>query len=452
VDLPLGVGEDACGRVCQVLLTGPEMRWLRVRTSDTGGVVVFQRADVAECQALDPGFPADAPCILARPDDGATADLRIEITSEGDFFGPMQANPGWVYLTGIQRLRLIDDRVQPPRVLDERLRYGWSEPVIGPLVPGMTALGSGARNDGPGFARRRLQSDPVDLAAVLSHAGVALGPGEPAVDPASLHSVALLASILQTSGDGTLAPGQSAMAQAFVERARAALSGRSEQPFGPVERTVLRQLADLRGDLDLERSLRSMMGEYPEAFYEDFGALLRVVVTGTPHEAARAADAAGFGLYTSRRGDHDAAWPDYVAAIETGRSEDLIRWIGRFNRDPLPVLRAQMQRVPTGKTAWNTLSAVCHIDQRWWDTLVPFYYDTALGYLPKTGDSDWNGMEIHYALRALVFLERRDLAEDLLARIDWSLVQEMPDWADSPGSAERFRESLENGLEAPLRC
>lgn len=455
-DLSWGSGEDACGPVCHAVLSGPEVKWLRIRLSGGGQTVVFVRAEATACQALDPAFSTGVPCILARHDDGAKADLRIEITQDGDFWGSMQPNPGWVYLTGIQRVRLIDDRVTPSRELDERQRYGWSEPVIGPLVPGMTALGSGVSRDGPSFQRKLNQSEPIDLAAVLAHSGVQLGTLEPPKDSetgrAARFDAVLLSSILEGIGDKTLSPGQSEMARLFVDQARASLSGRSTQPFGAAERKVLRQLADMRGDMKLEQSLRSMMGEYPDAFFENFGALLQVVVNGTPQEAERAANAAGFGLFKSRRGDHDAAWADYVAAIESGRSEDLIRWIGRFNRDPLPVLRLQLQRAPTDKMAWDTLSAVCHIDPRWWPDLIPFYFETALGYLPKPGDTKWNGMEIHFSVRALVFLGRRDLAEDVVGRIDWESVGNLPDIAGSPGKLERMREMVAKLTDEPLGC
>lgn len=42
----------------------------------------------------------------------------------------------------------------------------------------------------------------------------------------------------------------------------------------------------------------------------------------------------------AKRGDHGAAWPDCVAAVESGRAgEDLIRWVGWVNQNPLPLLQ-----------------------------------------------------------------------------------------------------------------
>ena len=455
-DLGRDVSEEACGSLCRALLTGEDIRWVRLRIAGPASseAIVFTRAERDACLAFDPAFPADDTCLLARKDDGARADLLIEITQEGDFLAPMSSDHGSVYLTGIQRLTLTETRVTPPQVLDERLRYAWSEPMIGPLFPAMTALGSGAKGDGPGFKRVRRQSDVFDMAAILAHSGLRLGPVQAAVQPQLPVSTALLASILALVDDGRLSPGQSKMARDWVLHFRQSPFGKTEaSTVGEGERRLFQKLAKLHGDVDLERTLTSLLGEHPEYFVEDFGALLRVIVTGTPEEAGKAAKAAVFGLFRAKRGDHDAAWPDYVAAIESGRAgEDLIRWVGRFNHDPVPLLRGQLARTPHDRSAWAALGSVCHIDQRWWPSLVPLLHNTAIGLVPSAGDTEFGGMEISEAVRALVFVERRDLAEDVLGKIDWSLVAGMPDWADSPGSAERFRETVLKGLDAPMGC
>lgn len=134
-DLEWDVSEQARGNLCRALLPGEGVTWFRLRiigpaSSET---IVFSRAEREECLAFDPAFPAVAPCLLARKDDGARADLQIEITEEGDFCAPMRGDHGPVYLTGIQRLTLTDYRGAPAKVLDERLRYAWSEPMLGPL-------------------------------------------------------------------------------------------------------------------------------------------------------------------------------------------------------------------------------------------------------------------------------------------------------------------------------
>lgn len=457
---PWDVSEEACGRLCQSLLTGPEIRWLRLQDAELAGgnAVVFHRADETACLALDPGFPAEAPCILARKDDGARADLRIEITQEGNFWDPMDRNHGPVYLTGIQRLTLTDKRVSPPRVLDERLRYSWSEPVVGPLFPAMTALGSGAKNDGPSFKRVRLQSDAFDVAAILAHSGVRIGPIQVSPDPRAQSSLpvssAFLASILALTDDASLSPGQSEMAREWVLQFYRSPFDKTDGPkVNETERRIFQRLTKVQGGLELERTLTSMLGEHPEYFVEDFGALLRVIVTGTPEEARKASEAAVFGLFRAKRGDHDAAWPDYGAAIESGRaSEDLIRWVGRFNQDPVPVLRGQLARTPKDHYAWAALQAVCYIDERWWPALIPFLHDTAIGYLPAAGDTEMNGMEIHHAVRALVLMGRRDLAEDVLGRIDWSLVSKMPNWAENPTALVGYRELMAKLPDQPPGC
>lgn len=217
----------------------------------------------------------------------------------------------------------------------------------------MTALGSGAKSDGPGFKRVRRQSEAFDIAAILARSCLRLGPVEgttdAAVQPSLAVDTALLASILALIDDGSLSPGQSRMARDWVLQFYQSPFDKTDGPkVGEAERRVFQELAKLQGDPELAPILTSMLGKRPEYFVEDFAALLRVIVTGTPEEAQWASKAAVFGLFRAKRGDHDAAWHDYVVAIESGRaSEDLIRWVGRFNQDPVPLLQGQLARTPT---------------------------------------------------------------------------------------------------------
>jgi hypothetical protein len=462
--------EDACGDFCQALLSGPDVTWLRVETGASrhattgaasealpkaGTTVVFYRGDEAECRALDPGFPAGSPCILARSDDGAKADLLVEVTQEGDFFAPMDPAHGRVYLTGIERLFLKDQRVSPPKTLDERLRYGWSAPVLGPLVPAMTALGNGAKSDGPGFRRARKQSDPFDLAAILTHAGVRLGvpvANLPDADALAIPT-ARLASILALSDGEDLGPGQSQLAKDWMLQFREpATAGAVIPQVGEGERRVFRRLLAMLGSLDFGRALTDMLASHPEYFVEDFRAVLRLIVTGTDREVYYASQAANLALYRSKRGDHDAAWADYVAAVKSGRgTEDLVLWVGRFSFDPVPLLRDELARVrPNGYDA--PFRAVCDIDPRWYPEIVTLFYAAALGFAPSAGETVFRGLELGSALRALRDMDRRDLAEAALRNVDWSVAQAVPDWAGSPGKAERFRKLLEEHLDADGSC
>ncbi len=454
-----GNNDVECGVPCQAVLTGPDIKWIRVQTDEqTGdGTLVYLRADAAKCAVLDPNFDGLMPCLQARKDDGARADLRIKVTQEGNFWGPMDRDYGLIYLTGIQRLVLSDQRVSPPQVLDERVRYAWSEPVIFPLLPGMTALGSGAKYDGVNIKRHSARSPDFDFVSILAHSGIRPGAYEPraegSVNSVAPYTTALLASILSLADDGTLSAGQSKIAREWLLRFR----NRSFEETVPLvisdgERMLLKRMMNIRGDYELERDLTSLMGEHPDYFFDDFGSLLRIVVDGTPQTAERAAKSAAFALFKSKRGDHDDAWTEYAAAIESGRSGELIRWIGRFNKDPLPLLNDYLLRTPRNKAAWEALSAVCHVDERWWVTLAPFYHETAIRYLPSRGDPEFNSMEIHYTVRGLILMGRADLAEDVLGKIDWSVVEKMPQWSNNPASVYRTRESLIALPDQPSAC
>lgn len=222
---------------------------------------------------------------------------------------------------------------------------------------------------------------------------------------------------------------------------------------GEVERRILQRLVALGGDRELERSLTLLLADHPEHFVEDFGALLRVIVTGTPEEAEKASNAARLALFHAERGVHDAAWPDYVAAIESGRADpDLIRMVGRFDQDPLPLLQGQLTLTPTDHFAWAALKAICSVDPRWWPALIPFFHEAALGYLPRAGDTKMNTMEIHHAVRALAFMDRRDLAADVVSRIDWPQVAQMRKWARNPPALADYRQRTSELPDLPTGC
>jgi hypothetical protein len=147
-----------CDLLCERLLAGPDIKWIRVLPVEGDDAaarsLIYYRADVAACAALDAGFPRDATCLLARPDDGTKAILRIVLTTTGDGFAALRPDHGWVYLTQTRSLTLTDQRGASPAVLDQGTRYLWSEPQVAPLMPGMTALGSGQKFDGLHLPRK----------------------------------------------------------------------------------------------------------------------------------------------------------------------------------------------------------------------------------------------------------------------------------------------------------
>lgn len=414
--------QGACSKACHAMLYGPDIRWLRLRTEGDEGFrqIVYQRSDTSACLALDPMFDPARICILARPDDATEAELLIEVSQEGDFWSALEPDHGPVYLTFRQRLTLTDTRPAAPQKLDERLRYGWSEPMISPLFPGMTALGSGVSEDGPRFARLQRQSPDFDMAEILAHSGVRLATSEDSPEGrgrlTAPQDTALLASVLEWAGEGALSAWQARKASEWLSQFNRSPFDKTEPPkVSEAERKVMQRLLKVQINPELEDTLESMIGMHPEYFFDDFGELLRIVVTGTPREADRAARFASDRLFRMKRGAHDAAWSDYVAAVESGRADEFTRWISKFNHDPVPVLRTVVTRHPH-ELRW--VLAVCQFDRRWWESLVPFVYESAGSIISSAKDADLDRVGLARLVRSLTYMERRDLAEDLLARLD----------------------------------
>jgi hypothetical protein len=419
---PSPEAQGVCGNACMAMFNGPDIKWLRLRVDGDEGFrpIVYHRSDTDACLALDPMFDPETACILARRDDATQADLLIEISQEGNFWSALEKDHGPVYLTFRQRLTLTDTRPAAPQKLDERLRYGWSEPMISPLLPGMTALGSGATEDGPRFARSQRQSPGFDIAAILAHSGVRLTTSEQYPHtggwPAAPQGTALLLSVLELAGEGALPSGQARMASEWLMQFHHSPFDRSEPPkIRESERRVMQGLLKVQISSELENTLWSIISTSPEYFFDDFGELLRIIVAGTPKEADRATRFASIRLFRMKQGAHDANWSDYVAAVESGRADKLISGISKFNHDPVPVLRTVVARNPH-EHRW--VLAVCEIDRRWWQSLVPFVYERAGSVITSAKDADLDQVGLARLVRSLTYMERRDLAEDLLARLD----------------------------------
>lgn len=165
-----------CQILCQQLLTGGDIQWLRMASAPDARLaqrsIVYYRAAPAECLAMDSRFPPDGTCLLARPDDGAKADLQLHLTELGDFWTPMDQHPGLVALTCIQTATFTD--LRDGRLLIDQSRYGWTEPMVGFLEPD-TQITTVVTAKG-GFRPRpnRLYVGKVDLAADFGQIGVRL--------------------------------------------------------------------------------------------------------------------------------------------------------------------------------------------------------------------------------------------------------------------------------------
>lgn len=63
-----------------------------------------------------------------------------------------------------------------------------------------------------------------------------------------------------------------------------------------------------------------------------------------------------------------------------------------------------------------------------------------------------NTMEIHHAVRALAFMDRRDLAADVVSRSDWLQVAQMRKWARNPPVLADYRQRTSELPDLPTGC
>lgn len=177
-------GEAPCFDICERLLTGGDVAWVRIVLRDDAFANAkavtsarFVLAKDADCHALNSDFAADgSSCILFAPDDGQEAALVLDIQDE----------------------RVRKDRAAAAWPLEEtsyrtstaHAGNGTDGPILFRGVQlvyerpnGLIVLDTGDfdRDFGGGFAlwRKRAVTPPIDLAAAFTGLGLALGPPRP---------------------------------------------------------------------------------------------------------------------------------------------------------------------------------------------------------------------------------------------------------------------------------
>jgi len=175
---------NLCGDICEQLLLGGAIDWVRVipvndsisrvpiRTS-----ALFRRADAPACQALNPDMPDNTPCILYQNDAPDPAQLLITInegtTHEARFW--RDTNIGGLRRRGIRLVQAILPSQSEPQTLfiQSQLFYQTPQPMI--------ISGTGQRADGqigPGwfYVRETRNTADIDLAGQIATLGLTLAP------------------------------------------------------------------------------------------------------------------------------------------------------------------------------------------------------------------------------------------------------------------------------------
>jgi hypothetical protein len=150
--------------------------------------------------------------------------------------------------------------------------------------------------------------------------------------------------------------------------------------------------------------------------------LYRMVRDGNESESRSAAST----LLNRGRGDppgvHADEAADYLAALESGRQWGyLIQIVGRYGFDPTPVLQREIdspQDAEDGPDVFILITAACHSDPKWADTLGPFVHELVLPLTLKPQSLAYSRDKLSKATNVLMRLGRSDLAEDLRNRVD----------------------------------
>ena len=180
------LGEAACDRLCEALLTGDAV--ITVRRTTTRGdqpssTHVFRRSDPAECQRLDPDFALAATCILMVADDGRPADLRVAIDGKGDGYASRDEVAGLVYLVSSRRIQVTALRGGDETLIHDQTWRVWFEAIAPvPLFANSGFDGNGLHGGGLAPHRERKSDPRLDPAAILATLGVPMGAGRTFVE------------------------------------------------------------------------------------------------------------------------------------------------------------------------------------------------------------------------------------------------------------------------------
>ncbi|NBZ86594.1 hypothetical protein [Stagnihabitans tardus] len=175
VEIASTVGsEDHLGRclaLCQRLLAGGDVAWVRVRADGKVVRLVYQRLPAEVCRAVNPRFDLKAPCIRGIPDMGARADLILM----REVSGPGKTRPAGavVWASHVDAVVVWDQRAGSVRLAaGAQVHWLAVEPWFEPAVAAFN--GSPATS----FRLHRAEGSTarIDPADLLRAIGLRLGP------------------------------------------------------------------------------------------------------------------------------------------------------------------------------------------------------------------------------------------------------------------------------------
>lgn len=427
-----------CTPLCQQWLLGGDLQWIRMMSAPDARLaqrsIVYYRAGRADCAEVDPDFPAKGDCLLARPDDGARADLQMHLTELGDFHTPMDPNAGVVALTGVQKVTLTDMR--DARVLLEQSRYGWVEPMVGFLEPKVQITNTVTADGGFRLHQMRHYTAPIDLRGALLQVGVRAAPPR---------------DMMPTGGDVDLSwqhgpylsrlPYDTALQDSMV-----AVAQGKPVPKGTYAERMMASMPGLAAAI--APRARKVAPNRPPAD-DDFAGWLAQIGQGGM-DGFRAMNIVGDMMQGAPPGAFDAHGDAFLAALPA--APGLTPLLGRFAFDPVPHLRGLWTKGVDEEADVLALRAACDADERWSARLAPFVFEAAQSLFPRHQDPKFFGYELQLTVQVLTHLQRPDLAQAVADGIDWDVVAGLSPRATFGTFPPVTRALLMDRISKPIPC
>ena len=454
-----------CAVLCQQLLTGGDLQWIRMASAPDARLpqraIVYYRARVEDCAALDHNFPNGAECLLARADDGSPADLQLHLTELGNFYTPMEQNAGIVALTGVQELVITD--LRDGRQLITQSRYGWTEPLVGFLEPRTDIDVTIHAQGGFRLHPKRLYAGKIDLRSSLNSVGIRTGmprDTRPYYSPTELvwsHG----GYLTQLPYDEPLKTTMFAVAQG-----KPVPTGTEAEMFfknlpGLVPTTPVTVVApgaihengngrqmQPEAERDLPATPQPSRTGHPDD--DDLGGWLEKITTSKGLEALRALNIVMDMVSDAPPGTYDAFGDAYLAARET--TPGLTPLLGNFAFDPTPHLRALWTAGADEAADALALQAACNADERWAHNLAFFVVDAGESLLPRYRDPKFFGNNLKDVVLILGHLHRPDVARAFVNEIDWTIVDGLSPLAKYGSFPAVTQDLLLSLVDAPTPC
>jgi hypothetical protein len=455
----------ACQVLCQQLLTGGDLQWIRMASAPDAKLpqraIVYYRAASEDCAALDHNFPTGEECLLARADDGSPADIQMHLTELGDFNAPMTQNAGFVALTGVQKLDITD--LRDGRQLIAQSRYGWIEPMVGFLEPDTDFDVAVRAHGGFRLHPKRLYVGKIDLRASLNSIGIRTGPPrstQPYYSPAELvwsfggyltqlpYDEPLNTTMFDVANGKPVSNGTAA--EMFLTRLPGLVATAPVVVVAPASSEENVSGGQIQPDAKQNLPVLSRPAQTGHPDDDDLGGWLAQISASDGFDALHALSIVKDMISDAPPGTYDAFGDAYLVARE--KTPGLTPYLGNFAFDPTPHLRDLWTAGVDEAADALVLQAICRADARWSHSLSFFVVEAGESLLPHYRDPKFFGANLLEVVLILDHLQHADVARAFVNEIDWDIVDGLSPLAKFGTFPPVTRDLLLSRVDFPTPC